>query len=151
MVAKWNYYLQGAEIIVHNDHKPLARFFNGKNANYKVNRWALELTTYNITLKWISGAHNTAPDCLLHLVELPQGRLASVNKLSAANFGGPIFSTRSRTAQCTSSKDTTSQTGAIAPDVIDTPNTTLKSLTMDRLQALLQMQKTDPFCKQISK
>ena len=25
-VTKWNYYLQGAEIIAHNDHKPLARF-----------------------------------------------------------------------------------------------------------------------------
>ena len=29
-VMKWNYYLQGAEIIVHIDHKPLARFLNGK-------------------------------------------------------------------------------------------------------------------------
>ena len=35
-VTKWNYYLQGAEIIVHNDHKPLARFL--KNANNKVNK-----------------------------------------------------------------------------------------------------------------
>ena len=31
------------------------------------------------------------------------------------------------------------------------PNPTPKSLTADRLEALLQMQKTDPFCKQISK
>ena len=29
-VTKWNYYLQGAEIIVRNDQKPLARFLNGK-------------------------------------------------------------------------------------------------------------------------
>ena len=29
-VMEWNYYLQGAEIMVHNDHKPLARFCNGK-------------------------------------------------------------------------------------------------------------------------
>ena len=29
-VTKWNYYLEGAEIIVCNDHKPLARFLNGK-------------------------------------------------------------------------------------------------------------------------
>ena len=34
-VTKWNYYLQGAEVIVQNDHKPLARFLNGKNANNK--------------------------------------------------------------------------------------------------------------------
>ena len=39
VVMKRNYYLQGAEIIVCNDHKPLARFLNGKNANNKVNRW----------------------------------------------------------------------------------------------------------------
>ena len=57
-VTKWNYYLQGAEIIVRNDHKPLARFLNRKNANNKVNWWGLELTTYNITFKWISGVHN---------------------------------------------------------------------------------------------
>ena len=29
-VIKWNYYLQGAEIMVCNDHKPLTRFLNGK-------------------------------------------------------------------------------------------------------------------------
>ena len=32
-VTIWNYHLQGAKIIVRNDHKPLARFLNGKNAN----------------------------------------------------------------------------------------------------------------------
>ena len=29
-VTKWDYYLQGADIIVRNDHKPLAKFLNGK-------------------------------------------------------------------------------------------------------------------------
>ena len=29
-VTKWNYYLQGADIIVMNDHKLLAKFLNGK-------------------------------------------------------------------------------------------------------------------------
>ena len=38
IITKWNYYLQGADIIVHYDHKPLAKFLNGKNANNKVNR-----------------------------------------------------------------------------------------------------------------
>ena len=50
-VTKWNYYLQGADIIVRNDHKPLTKFLNGKNANNKVNRWGLELATYNITFE----------------------------------------------------------------------------------------------------
>ena len=29
-ITKWNYYLQGADITVKNDHKPLAQFLNGK-------------------------------------------------------------------------------------------------------------------------
>ena len=29
-ITKWNYYLQGADIIVWNDHKPLNKFRNGK-------------------------------------------------------------------------------------------------------------------------
>ena len=48
-ITKWNYYLQGADITVKNDHKPLAKFLNGENANNRVNRWSLELATYNIT------------------------------------------------------------------------------------------------------
>ena len=63
-IKKWNYYLQGADITVRNDHKPLAQFLNGKNKNTKINRWELELTSYNITFEWISGARNKAADCL---------------------------------------------------------------------------------------
>ena len=29
-ITKWNYYLQGADITAKNDHKPLAKFLNGK-------------------------------------------------------------------------------------------------------------------------
>ena len=71
-VKKWNYYLQGADIIIRNDHKPLAQFLNGKNENTKINRWGLELTSYNITFECISGARNKAADCLSQLVELPE-------------------------------------------------------------------------------
>ena len=63
-IKKWNYYLQGADIIVRNDHKPLARFLNGKNEKTKINRWGLELAYYNIMFEWISGARNKAGDCL---------------------------------------------------------------------------------------
>ena len=38
-MTNWNYYLQGVDIIVRNDHKPLACFLNGKSTNNKVNRW----------------------------------------------------------------------------------------------------------------
>ena len=81
-VTKLNYYLQGAEIIVRNDHKPLARFLNGMTANNKVNGWGLELATYNTTFEWILGACNKAADCLACLVELPQNKPTPINMLS---------------------------------------------------------------------
>ena len=63
-IKKWKYYLQGADIIVRNDHKLLAQFLNGKNKNTKINRGGLELASYNITFEWISVARNKAADCL---------------------------------------------------------------------------------------
>ena len=148
-IIKWNYYLQGPDIVVRNDHKLLNRFLNGKNAN-KVNRWGLELATYNITFEWISGACNNAADCLSPLVELPQATPAQINLLSVTNSDGPTFNTRSQTHQCLSVNTSTSQPDII-PDISEVPDPTLKSLTADRLEAVLQIQKTDPLCKRISK
>ena len=96
--------------------------------------------------EWISGACNKAADCLSHSVKLPQDRPATVNMLSATNLDGPALNTRSRTAQHTLSEDTIQQTDAVEPNVTGTPGTMPKSLMVDRLQELLQMQKTDPFC-----
>ena len=145
-ITKWNYYLQGANIIVRNDHKPLARFRNGKNANNKVNRWSLELATYNITFEWISGAKNKAADCLSRLVS-PMS--TTINKLTASVPDRPAFHTRSHTL---STPDTTPMT-PIAPQPQQSPDSqpTPKSITEDCQDALLQMQCTDPFCKCISK
>ena len=154
-VMKWNYYLQGAGVIVCNGHKPLARFLNRKNANNKVNRWGLELATYNITFKWILGAWNKAADCLSRLLELPQDKQATVQRLAATNHDGPAFHTRSRTVQCNITDLTLNpKMDTVTPDITtvpDTPDMTPKLLTTDRLQALLQMQRTDSFCKCISK
>ena len=155
-VTKWNYYLQGAEIIVCKDLKPLAMFPNGKNANNKVNRWGLELATYNITFKWISGAQNNAADCLSRLVKLPRDRQVTVQMLTTTDYDGPAFNTMSRTVQQTIRDHLTPQPNAdtVTPDintVKDTPDVMSKPLTEDRLHTLLQMQRIGPLCKCISK
>ena len=149
-ITKSNYYLPGANIIVKNDHKPLAKFLNGKYANNKVNRWSLELTTYNITFEWISGAKNKAADCLSWLVELPTSTTTTVNMLTVTHTDRPAFNTRRHTQK--NSPDTTSTphpnvSPKISPEATSTPT----PLTVDRWDALLQMQRTDLFCKRISK
>ena len=98
-INKWINYLQGSYIIVYNDHKPLAKFLNGKNTNNKVNRWGLELATYNIMFRWISGARNNVADCLSRLVKLPNDSKATVTMLTATHLDGPTFNTRSKTSQ----------------------------------------------------
>ena len=149
VITKWNYYLQGAIITVKNNHKPLAKFLNGKNANNKVNRWSLELATYNITFEWISGAKNKAADCLSQLVELPTTP-TTVNMLTVTHTDGPASNTRSCTGK--DSPDTTSTSHPnVSPKISPEATQTPKTLTVDRLEALLQMQRTDPFCRCISK
>ena len=108
------------------------------------------LATYNITFEWISGAHNKAADCLSHLVELPQSTPAQINMLSVTNSDGAPFNTRSQTHQCISMNTSTSQPD-IMLEVSEVPDPTPKPQTANRLEALLQMQKTDPFCKRVSK
>ena len=92
-VTKWNYYLQGTNVTVCNDHKPLARFLNGKNANNKVNWWNLELASYNFTFEWISGAKTKAADCLSRLVEHTPQITTPVNMLTVTQTDGPAFHT----------------------------------------------------------
>ena len=123
---------------------------NGKNANNKVHRWGCELATYNITFEQISGAKNKAADCLSHLGELPPTTSALINMLSVSNTDGPAVNTRSHTQQCLAPDISTVQP-SVTPDVTSPVDPTPKSLMADRLEAFLQMQKTDPFCKQISK
>ena len=85
-------------------------------------------------------------DYLSHLVELPPTISALINMLSVSNTDGPAFNTRSKTQQCLV-PDTSTTQPSITPDITSTPGPTPKSLTADWVEALLQMQKTDPFCK----
>ena len=75
---------------------------------------------------------------------------ALINLLSASNTDGPAFNTRSLTQQYLA-PDTFTAHPSVTPVIVSTPDPTPKSLTADRLEVLLQMQKTDPLCKWISK
>ena len=155
-ITKWNYYLQWAGIIVCNDHKPLAKFLNGGNTNNKVNRWGLELATYNITFEWILGKWNKVVNCFSRLVKLPRDSKATVKILIATPLDGPTFHTRSQMlCQHQTPTDTEPSNPQPTKDTVTSDLTTVKTtqditpkpLTTNRLKALLQMQKMDPFCK----
>ena len=137
-ITKWNYYLQGADIIIRNDHKPVAQFLNRKNTNNKVNRWSLELATYNISFEWISGAKNKAADCLSRLVTPTS---SSIKMLTDSFSDGPAFHTISHT-QSTLDSTPAPHTDSTPHISQDATTTTPKPPTADCLDILLQMQKT---------
>ena len=68
--------------------------------------------------------------------------------LSVTDTDGPIFNTRNQTHEHLSSDTSTLHSQMLPQMYPEAKDPTPKSLTTDRLQALLQMQKTDPFCKQ---
>ena len=145
-IPKWNYYLQGSDIIVHNDHKPQHKFLNGKNTNNKVNRWSLEIVIHNITFGWISGTHNNAADCLSQFVDVkdtPVPLTMSIYMLVTSTPDGP--------ATCICSKTYTTSPTYIKTmsntDIMNAP----PPLMEDCKDPLHLVQKTDPFCKCISK
>ena len=70
--------------------------------------------------------------------------------LSITDTDRPAFKTRIQTHQCLSTDNSTLQPD-ITPDVSEARDPMPKTLTANRLQALLQMQKTDPFYKRIFK
>ena len=69
--------------------------------------------------------------------------------LTASSNDGPAFYIRSCTQN---TSDTTSTPHPdTTPQISQEPTTTPKSLTAEHLDTLLQMQRTDPFCKCISR
>ena len=69
--------------------------------------------------------------------------------LTASSTDGPAFHTRSHTQNISSTTSTPHPD--TTPQISQEPTTTPKPLTAECLEALLQMQRTDPFCKCISR
>ena len=149
-VKKWNYYLQGADITVRNNHKPLAQFLNGKNENTKINRWGLELASYNITFEWISGPRNKAADCLLRLVELPKKyqKNQTGTKPTQINMVRAV-TTRSRSGQPKTDKEIEKPRSKETNS--DNETTRNDSPNNSKDTSIKEMQSTVPFCRCIMK
>ena len=67
-VKKLSFYIDTAEITVKSDHLPLKKFLEKNTVNSKVNNWAVELESQNITFEYIPGIRNTLADTLSRLI-----------------------------------------------------------------------------------
>ena len=69
-IKKLTYYLEDAEVTLRSDHLPLKRFLQRTTLNTKVNNWALEISPFKITFKYIKGIKNTLADTMSRLIAL---------------------------------------------------------------------------------
>ena len=64
-VKKLSFYINTAKITVKSDHLPLKKFLEKNTLNSKVNNWAVELESQNITFKYIPRIRNTLADTFI--------------------------------------------------------------------------------------
>ena len=57
-IRRFKPYMYGAKFVVRTDHKPLEYLFRSEIKNVKVQKWAMELSEYNCTIEYITGARN---------------------------------------------------------------------------------------------
>ena len=69
-VKKLRFHLDSAKITLRSDHLPLKKFLEKNTMNAKVNNWAVELESQNITFEFIAGIQNVLADTLSRLIEL---------------------------------------------------------------------------------
>ena len=71
-VKKLSFYIDTAKITVKSDHLTLKKFLEKNTLNSKVNNWAVELESQNITFEYIPGIQNTLADTLSRLIEMDE-------------------------------------------------------------------------------
>ena len=67
-IKKLSFYLTDAQILLRSDHKSLGKFLQKNTLKSKVNKWAMELETFNIQFDYIKGSSNVLADTLSHLI-----------------------------------------------------------------------------------
>ena len=71
-VKKLSFYIDTVKITIKSDHLPLKKFLEKNTLNSKVNNWAVELESQNITFEYIPGIWNTLADTLSRLIEMDE-------------------------------------------------------------------------------
>ena len=69
-IKKLAYYLEDADITLRSDHLPLRKFLAKNTLNSKVSNWAIKISPFRITFKYIKGIKNTLADMMNRLINI---------------------------------------------------------------------------------
>ena len=111
-IKKLAYYLEDAEITLRSDHLPLKKFLVKNTLNLKVNNWAIEISPFRITFKYIEGIKNTLADTMSRLINIdPQ--IQQDSEPEGYEFGYYTFDTlpAMEVSNIDATKETSSENG----------------------------------------
>ena len=143
-IKKLTYYLEDAEITLRSDHLPLKRFLQRNTLNTKVNNWALEISLFKITFKYIKGIKNTLADTMSRLIALdPDNQL--VDEPEGFEYGYYAFNNIDPIETQIEINETTNRKGG--ETLVNLPDEEI-TLPIEN-NKLTELQKKDKFCKNI--
>ena len=141
-IKKLAYYLEDADITLRSDHLPLKKFLAKNTLNSKVNNWAIEISPFCITFKYIKGIKNTLADTMSQLINIdPQ--IQQDSEPEGYEFGYYTFDTLP-TLEVSNIETTQGATNNDESDL----NNNLIELPLDN-DTLFELQQKDMFCANI--
>ena len=143
-IKKLAYYLEDADINLRSDHLPLKKFLAKNTLNSKVNNWAIEISPFHITFKYIKGIKNTLADTRSQLINIdPQVQQDS--KPEGYEFGYYTFGTLPPLE--VSNIETTQDVSVHDDNESNTNNIQLELPINNNM--LFELQQKDTFCANI--
>ena len=85
-VQKFRPYLYGAKVIVRTDHRPLTTLFTAELQNPTIQKWAVYLGEYNITVEHIAGKDNVCSDYLSRINWQTNSKTEPEDVVNAVNY-----------------------------------------------------------------
>ena len=143
-IKKLAYYLEDADITLRSDHLPLKKFLVKNTLNSKVNNWAIEISPFHITFKYIKGIENTLADTMSQLINIdPQVQQDSESE--GYEFGYYMFDMLPPLE--VSNIETTQDVSVHDDDESDANNIQLELPITNNM--LFELQQKDMFCADI--
>ena len=141
-IKRLAYYLEDADITLRSDHLPLKKFLVKNTLNSKVNNWAIKISPFRITFKYIKGIKNTLADTMSQLINIdPQ--IQQDSEPDGYEFGYYTFDTLPTLE--VSNIETTQD---VSSNNESDPNDNLIELPLDN-DTLFELQQKDTFCANI--
>ena len=137
-------YMSIKKLTLRSDHLPLKTFLQRNTLNTKVNNWAVEISPFKITFKYIKGIKNTLADTMSRLIALdPENQL--VDEPECFEYGYYAFDNIDPIETQIEINEVINKTGVETP--VNLPNEVITLPIKD--DKLIEFQKEDKFCKNI--